>query len=96
MSRFYDVVVIGAGPAGIFTALELADVEIDSVFGDVQAVSNLVDRVFNIEDPFLVEIQHDLTIFGVIRNIAIGIHFFDGELQRLGNQIFYRGSKVDI
>lgn len=38
------------------TALELADVEIDSVFGDVQAVSNLVDRVFNIEDPFLVEI----------------------------------------
>lgn len=35
------------------TALELADVEIDSVFGDVQAVSNLVDRVFNIEDPFL-------------------------------------------
>ncbi len=45
------------------TALELADVEIDSVFGDVQAVSNLVDRIFNIEDPFLVEIQHDLTIF---------------------------------
>lgn len=34
------------------TALELADVEIDSVFGDVQAVSNLVDRIFNIEDPF--------------------------------------------
>lgn len=34
------------------TAFELADVEIDSVFGDVQAVSNLVDRVFNIEDPF--------------------------------------------
>lgn len=34
------------------TALELADVEIDSVFGDVQAVSNPVDRIFNIEDPF--------------------------------------------
>ena len=38
------------------TAFELADLEIDSVFGDVQAVSNLVDRIFNIEDPFLVEI----------------------------------------
>ena len=33
---------------GIQKSHELADVEIDSVFGDVQAVSNLVDRVFKI------------------------------------------------
>lgn len=66
------------------------------MFGNIQTISNLINRVFYVEYPFLVEIQYDLAIFGVIRNIAIGIHFFDGELQRLGNQIFYRGSKVDI
>lgn len=54
------------------------------MFGNIQTISNLINRVFYVEYPFLVEIQYDLAIFGVIRNIAIGIHFFDGETPAFG------------
>ncbi len=65
------------------------------MFGDVQAVSHLVDRIFDVKDAFLVKVKHDLAIFGVIGNIAIGIDLFDSELQRLGHQILHRGGEVN-
>ena len=65
------------------------------MFGDVQPIGDLVDGIFNIEDAFLIQIQDDLAVLRVVGNIAIGIHFFDCEFQRLGNQIFHRRSEVD-
>ncbi len=65
------------------------------MFGDIQAIGHLVDGVFNIENPFLIEIEHDLTILGVVGDVAIGIHLFDGELQRLRHQIFDGRGKVN-
>ena len=65
------------------------------MFGDVQPIGDLVDGIFNIEDAFLIQIQDYLAVLRVVGNITIGIHFFDCEFQRLGNQIFHRRSKVD-
>ncbi len=64
------------------------------MLGDIQTIGHLVNGVFDIEDPFFVEIQHDLAVFRIIRHAAIGVHLFNGEFQRLRDQIVNRGSKV--
>ncbi len=56
------------------------------MFGDIQAIGNLIDRVLDIKNAFLIQVKYDLAIFGVIGHVAIGIHLFDGELQRLRHQ----------
>jgi hypothetical protein len=39
------------------------------VLGDVQTIGHLVDGIFDIKDPFLVEIQHDLTILALLETL---------------------------
>ncbi len=50
---------------------------------DVKPVGNLVDGVLDIEDAFLIQIEH----VGVVGHVAIGVDCLNGELQRLGHQI---------
>ncbi len=64
------------------------------MFGDIQAIGHLVDGIFDIKNPFLIEVQDDLTILGVVGYVAIGIHLFNGELQRLCHEILNRRGKV--
>lgn len=52
-------------------------------------IGYLVNSVFNIEDFFFVEIQYDLMVFCIVRYVVIGIYFFNGEFQCLGDQIVY-------
>lgn len=66
------------------------------MLGDIEAIRNLIDRIFNIEDALLIKIQHDLAVLGVVGDVAIGAHLFNGELQRLRHQIFYRAGEVDV
>jgi hypothetical protein len=58
-------------------AFELTDIEVNRMFRDVQAIRNLVNGIFNVEDTFLVEVQHDLAIFSIVRDIAIGVLSWD-------------------
>ena len=64
------------------------------MLGDIQTIGHLVNGVFDVKNPFLVEVQYDLTVLGVVRYVAVGIHLFNGELQRLGHQILNRGGKI--
>ena len=41
MPNDFDLIIIGAGPAGIFTALELADTR----FGDLEGAAGIIERV---------------------------------------------------
>ncbi|STW04197.1 Uncharacterised protein [Klebsiella grimontii] len=57
---------------------------------DVQPIGYLVNGILDIKDPFLIEVQDDLPIFGVVRNVTVSVHLFNCELKRLGNQIVNR------
>lgn len=66
------------------------------MFRDIQAVCDLIYRILNVENAFLVKIQHNLAILGVIRHAAIGINFFNAVLQCLRNQIVNGRGKVNV
>ena len=65
------------------------------MLGDVETIGHLVDGVFNIKNPFFIEIEHDLAILGVVRDVAVGIHLFNGELKRLRDEILDGRGKVN-
>lgn len=48
-------------------------------------IGYLVNGVFNIENVFFVQVKDDLMIFCIVRDIMIGIYFFDCEFQCLGD-----------
>lgn len=47
-------------------AFKLADIEIHGVFGDIKALGDLINRILNIEDPFLIQAQYNLAVFALL------------------------------
>ena len=73
--KTYDVIIIGAGPAGIFTALELADKGLDIL---------IVEKGQDIRDRIATSLNRDAKPEDRVRNVVCGWGgagaFSDGKL----------------